>query len=279
MALIALIRGGGDLGSGVALRLRRAGLRVVITELLDPLVVRRTVSFAQAVYDGTATVEGETARLVASMKEAILVLKNGEIPVSVDPDCKLLEELKFNSSQDVRIVLIDARMTKRGSDLGIGAADLVIGLGPGFIAGENCHAVIETHRGHFLGRVLWQGSPETDTGVPEGFGGSFRDRVLRAPAEGIFRSPRQIGDHLEPGELIAVVGEKPLVAPFAGVLRGLLSPGRRVSLGLKVGDLDPRDDPRLCTFVSEKSLAVGGGVLEAILSSPNLRSHLWTGLN
>jgi xanthine dehydrogenase accessory factor len=278
MALIALIRGGGDLASGVALRLRRAGLRVVITELPNPLVVRRMVSFAQAVFDGSYSVEGETARLVTTLKETLAALKNDNIPLLVDPECRVLGELKNYRELALKIVLVDARMTKRAPELGIDVADLMIGLGPGFVAGENCHAVIETNRGPFLGRVIWRGSPEVDTALPEGFGDLFRDRVLRAPADGIFRPVRRIGDHLVPGDLIAEVNGKPLTAPFTGVLRGLLFPGLQVNEGVKVGDLDPRDDPRLCTMVSDKSLAVGGGVLEAILSSWDLRGLLWNEL-
>jgi xanthine dehydrogenase accessory factor len=166
-------------------------------------------------------------------------------------------------------------MKKRSPSLGIDVAPLVIGLGPGFIAGENCHAVIETNRGHFLGRVIWVGSALPDTGVPEGFGEKYHKRVLRAPAYGEFKPLRVIGDRLKPGDLVAEVSGQPINAPFKGVLRGLLYPGLYVQEGFKVGDLDPRDDPRYCEFVSDKSLAVGGGVLEAILSNSELRNSVW----
>jgi xanthine dehydrogenase accessory factor len=276
MKTITLIRGGGDIASGVALRLHRAGLRVVVTELANPLVVRRMAAFAQAVYDGNFTLEGVTARLIPNLIQVTTVFEAGEIPILIDPDCKLLDNLMQGLSMGSQLILIDGRMTKRVPDLGIDAADLVIGLGPGFVAGENCHAAIETNRGHFMGRVLWQGSPEINTGIPEGVNGKLRERVLRAPASGVFETKRQICDRLIQGDLIAQVAGLPIHAPFSGVLRGLLYPGLTVSEGLKVGDLDPRDDPQLCSLVSDKSLAVGGGVLEAILAYPAFRDHLWS---
>jgi xanthine dehydrogenase accessory factor len=155
------------------------------------------------------------------------------------------------------------------------AADLVIGLGPGYIAGENCHAVIETNRGHTLGRVIWEGAPQPDTGIPESVALHGLERVLRAPEDGPLEAYVQIGNHLEPGQLIAKVSGQSVLAPFRGVLRGLMYPGVHVWKGLKIGDIDPRDDAIYCRLVSDKSLAVGGGVLEAILSRPPLRPHLW----
>jgi xanthine dehydrogenase accessory factor len=148
-------------------------------------------------------------------------------------------------------------------------------MGPGFVAGQNCHAVIETHRGHCLGRVIWQGAPETDTGQPDAVVGRSSERVLRAPADGELVALAEIGDHLQAGQAVAQVAGLPVFAPFRGVLRGLIHPGLNVTRGLKIGDVDPRDDPRYCRLVSDKSLAVGGGVLEAILSLPALRPHLW----
>jgi xanthine dehydrogenase accessory factor len=172
-------------------------------------------------------------------------------------------------------VLVDARMTKRPPERDAPDADLVIGLGPGFRAGENCHAVIETNRGHCMGRVIWHGAAEEDTGVPEHVVNQGVRRVLRAPADGFLEAQAQIGDHLEPGQLVAKIEGHHLRAPFRGVLRGLLYPGLRVVQGMKVGDVDPRDNPAYVRLVSDKSLAVGGGVLEAILSRPELRPCLW----
>jgi xanthine dehydrogenase accessory factor len=282
MSITVLLRGGGDLASGVALRLYRAGLPVIITELPQPLVVRRLVSFAEAIYRGEFTVEGATARRAEGLAEARKVLKAGKIPILVDPECEILQSiykeehlLGIAGHVSRHIVLVDGRMTKRSPRLELAAASLVIGLGPGFVAGENCDLAIETKRGHFLGRVIRQGSPEADTGIPESVAERQAERVLRAPVGGLFKAHADICDHVEPGQLIGEVDGQPILAPFRGVLRGLLQDGMPVSRGLKIGDLDPREDPRFCVTVSDKSLAIGGGVLEAILSRPDLRPHLW----
>jgi xanthine dehydrogenase accessory factor len=167
-------------------------------------------------------------------------------------------------------------MTKRPPDLSMDVAPLVIGLGPGFVAGTNCHAAIETNRGHFLGRVIWDGAPEADTGIPGAVAKHQNDRVLRAPANGIFQTRVEIGERVQQELVIAEVAGQKLVAPFDGILRGLLHDGLQVQQGLKVGDIDPRDDPRYATQVSEKSLAIGGGVLEALLTRPEIRERLWS---
>jgi xanthine dehydrogenase accessory factor len=265
---IILLRGGGDLASGTALRLFRAGLHLVITELPQPLAVRRTVSFAQVVYSRQIVVEGVTARLALDSDHARRLLGEGVLPVLVDPLAGSRKNLD-------PVVLIDGRMTKCPSDLGKDSARLVIGLGPGFIAGVDCHAVIETRRGPNLGRVIWDGPAEADTGVPDAVADQQAERVLRSPADGILITHAQIGDHLTAGQVVAEVAGQPVMATFSGVLRGLLMNGLVVAHGLKIGDVDPRDDPRLCHFVSDKSLAVGGGVLEAVLSRPDVRSQIW----
>jgi xanthine dehydrogenase accessory factor len=284
MAALVVLRGGGDLASGVALRLHRAGLRLLITELSQPLVVRRLVSFAEAVYAGQAQVEGVTARLAKDLREAASFFELGIIPVLVDPQTAVLHTLRARVQPGVTggklageplVILVDARMTKGPPEYGKEVASLVIGLGPGFVAGENCHAVIETNRGHSLGRVLWQGPAERDTGIPEAVAERRAERVLRAPVDGQLKTCVEICSHLEPGQLIAEVAGQPVLAPFHGVLRGLLHPGLVVRAGMKIGDVDPRSDPRYCWMVSDKSLAVGGGVLEAILSRPRLRPYLW----
>lgn len=268
MAAIVLIRGGGDLASGVALRLHRAGLRIAILELEQPLVVRRLAAFAEAVYAGEITVEGLTARRAASAEAAKDIIAAGDIPVLVDPHTTAL------SSFDP-LILVDARMTKQPPDLSINAAELVIGLGPGFVASANCHAVVETMRGHSLGRVIWQGAALPNTGLPDTVSGRAAERVLRAPAAGILQAHAAIGDWLESGVLVASVSGQQVRAPFSGVLRGLLHPGLSVQPGMKIGDLDPRADPSYCSLVSDKALAIGGGVLEAILARPEIRARLW----
>jgi xanthine dehydrogenase accessory factor len=270
--MIVLIRGGGDLASGVALRLYKAGIRVVVTEVPQPLAVRRLVSFSEAVYAGESSVEGVTARRVTDPSDTLRVLQvlsKGHIPVLIDPEGLSIKHLHPH-------VVVDARMTKQRAPLIESAVKLIIGLGPGFVAGENCHVVVETNRGHMLGRVIWKGAPEPDTGEPDAVASHRNDRVLRAPTEGELVTHAEICDHLEPGQLVAEVDGQPVQAPFKGVLRGLLHPGVHVTPGLKVGDIDPRDDSRFCTLVSDKSLAIAGGVMEAILSRTELRPHLWT---
>jgi xanthine dehydrogenase accessory factor len=253
----------------VAARLYRTGFHVLISELPQPLVVRRLVSFAEAVYAGKAQVEEITGRLVGGLDEAAKVLEEGIIPVMVDPELRMLAG--FNP-----LVLVDARMIKRPPEIGMESAEMVIGLGPGFIAGENCHAVIETIRGHDMGRVIWQGETAENTGVPEAVLKKQGERVLRAPASGELIAHAHICDHLEQGAPIAEVGGITVTAPFKGVLRGLVHPGVPVKKGMKIGDLDPRDEHRYCVTISDKSLAIGGGVLEAVLSFPNLREKIFS---
>jgi len=265
MTALILIRGGGDLASGVALRLHRAGLKVLISELPNPLAVRRMVSFAEAVYEGAINVENVIGRLV-KWEQVQFSLEAGEIPIIVDPDATILIDSRFSIP-----VVIDGRMTKQTPlPLPMDVA-LHIGLGPGFLAGGNCHAVVETRRGHTLGRVYWNGSSQPDSGQPEG----DPRRVLRAPANGIFEGLVEIGEHVEAGQIVADVAGNPIRAPFPGVVRGLIHSGLPVSTGLKVGDIDARNEREACFLVSDKALAIGGGVLEAILSREDLRTNLW----
>lgn len=282
MASILIIRGGGDLATGVAHRLIHSGIRVVITELPQPLAVRRTVSFAEAIYTGQFDVEGITARCVDDPSDTLKILSilgKGQVPVIVDPQCTSAKTLRPS-------VIVDGRMTKQPPSPIDYIPQLYIGLGPGFIGGKNCQVVVETRRGHTLGRVYWNGGPEPDTGNPEG----DHDRVLRAPMDGIFSSHKQIGDHCEEGEIIAEIeptsvtspptnqkSQNMLVkSPLDGILRGLLHPGLKVFSGMKIGDIDPRNDPSACRLISDKALSIGGAVLEAVLSRPEIRSTLWT---
>jgi xanthine dehydrogenase accessory factor len=264
MTDLIVLRGGGDLASGVALRLHRAGFQIVILELEKPLAVRRTVSFSEAVYEGAQTVEGATARL-ASPDQIQVTLETGDIPVLIDPQANILRNSFITSPQSTFVV--DARLLKTEPEkLGVNIP-LHIGLGPGFTAGENCHAVIETRRGHTLGRVFWSGSTQADSGKPEG----DPRRVLRAPCDGTLIAHAGIGDQLEEGQLIAEVvpedgsGNQQILSPFQGLLRGLIRPGIKVTKDLKIGDVDQRNIPAMCSLVSDKALSVGGGVLEALL--------------
>jgi len=301
-----LVRGGGDLATGVALRLHRAGIKVLIAELAQPLAVRRTVSFSEAVYDGRQTVEGVTAKLIEANQ--LPAWEDADfIPVIVDPDTSILVDQDF-------VVVIDARLIKTSSNPLPKEVPLHIGLGPGFHAGRNCHAVIETHRSHTLGRVHWTGTTQPDSGEPEG----DPRRVLRAPMDGVVTGLKKIGAHVEEGEVIAEIqndvilrersdrrisdntnetlrrlvsvrgvtgattrppaaqSDIKIISPFAGVLRGLIRDGLQVTKGTKIGDVDARDDASACFLVSDKSLAIGGGALEAVLSKAEIRKKLYS---
>lgn len=259
MSLKILVRGGGDLASGVIARCYRAGWSVLVTELPQPLSVRRLVSFSQAIYSGSIEIEGIPARRCDSLSEALDLASQKVIPVMVDPDCTSMDDFLPD-------VVVDARMTKRPPESARWSNHFTIGLGPGFSAGESCHAVIETVRGPRLGRVIWQGMAENNTGIPDSVGLYREERVLRAPCDGELTCLAEIGDVVEIDQPIARVGDAVVKAPFKGVLRGLLVQGLLVTRHLKIGDLDPRCDPELSRLISDKALAIGGGVLEAILT-------------
>lgn len=263
-----VVRGGGDLASGVIYRLHRAGFPVVVAELATPLLVRRAVSYGEAVYSGQVEIEGIQAQRVSSVEAIQASLLQLVIPVVVDPEGDIIRQLK-------PAVIIDARMTKVNLGTTINDAPLVIGLGPGFTAGVDCHAVIETNRGHHLGRVIYRGSAEPDTGVPGDIQNQTHSRVLRAPADGHVQPHHvTIGDTIEAGQLIATVGGQAVIAPFKGVLRGLIHEQVQVFAGMKIGDLDPRTKRENCFSISDKSLSIGGGVLEAVFSADSIRPHL-----
>jgi xanthine dehydrogenase accessory factor len=251
----------------VALRLYRAGIKVVITELEQPLAVRRTVSFGEAIYEGVHTIEGITARRVEA-GQVFAALEGQEIPVVVDPDANILLFAFYFP------IVIDARLLKAAPHPLPVNVPLHIGLGPGFHAGVNCDAAIETRRSHTLGRVYWEGATQPDSGQPEG----DPRRVLRAPVNGVLRAKAKIGDHIEAGQVVASVRdhmEHPVTSPLSGVLRGLIRERMQVTRGLKIGDVDPRNDASACFLVSDKALAIGGGALEAILTRQEIREKLW----
>ena len=256
--MLALIRGAGDLATGIALRLWRSGIRVVLTDLERPTAIRRTVAFSEAIVYGETTVEDVTARLAANADEARALLAQGIVPVLADPGCACREALAPDA-------LVDAILAKRNLGTRITDAPVVVGVGPGFTAGEDCHAVIETMRGHTLGRVIYSGSALPNTNIPGLIGGFAGERVLRAPCDGIFTAVHRIGDTVEEGETIGFVEGQPMKCTISGVLRGVLDDGVPVNKGMKSGDVDPRCKPEYCTTISDKALAVGGGVVEAVL--------------
>jgi xanthine dehydrogenase accessory factor len=227
-----------------------------MTELARPTVVRRTVAFAEAVYDGRAVVEGVCAVRVEGGEEIATVLRRGELPVLVDPRAEVRETLRPD-------LVVDAIMAKRNTGTRIGDAPSVVALGPGFVAGRDVHAVVETRRGHTLGRVITEGTAIANTGVPGDVGGAAAERVVRAPVDGVFRGSSEIGEHVVCDQTLGRVDEVEVVAALDGVVRGLLRSGLPVTQGYKLGDIDPRATPEHCHLVSDKSLAVAGGVLEA----------------
>lgn len=253
-----VIRGGGDIATGVAWRLYQARFPVFITEIARPLAVRRKVCFCEAVWDGTAEVEGVRACRAETPEEARSIQSGGEIPVLVDPDLERLPPLAPD-------VLVDATLAKRNLGVTMDMAPLVIGLGPGFTAGEDVHRVVETKRGHNLGRVIADGRAAPDTGIPGNIGGYAIERVLRSPSDGVFSTLVELGTLVAPGEVVAEVEGQAVRTEIAGMVRGLIRPGIPVSKGMKVGDVDPRGKDAFLDTISDKALAVAGGVLEAVL--------------
>jgi xanthine dehydrogenase accessory factor len=287
---LVILRGGGDLATGVAYRLHKAGFPLVVLELPQPLVVRRRVALATAVLEGEIQIEDLCGKLVSTAAEALELVGRGIIPVLVSPKLPhsllagrqrsklVLSEVEGRAEEiipsplkgeglgeRVSTIIVDARLAKRNIDTRIDQASLVVALGPGFTAGVDCHAVIETMRGHRLGRVIWQGAALPDTGTPGLVAGKGVERVLRAPVAGVVSWRREIGDEVQEGEWLGDVDGQAVYAPFDGVVRGLIAPGTAVRARLKIGDLDARNDVDACFTISDKALAIGGGVLEAVL--------------
>ncbi|MFN0150029.1 MAG: selenium-dependent molybdenum cofactor biosynthesis protein YqeB [bacterium] len=257
---LVFVRGGGDLGSGVAHRLRVSGFRVVILDVAAPTLVRHTVSFATAIFTGSHEVEGLIARRVDPADDDAAIARTlaaGEIPVLVDPDALAMRRLR-------PAVVVDAILAKRPGSSRIADAPLVIALGPGHVAGRDAHAVIETHRGHRLGRVITSGAAAENTGTPGEIGGAAEERVLRAPASGVFRGAVRVGERVLCGAVVGRIDGHDVAARTDGILRGLLWDGVAVRAGMKLGDVDPRADAHAIREISDKSRAVAGGVLEAI---------------
>lgn len=257
--MLAVIKGAGDIASGIALRLHRAKFDVIMTEIDSPTAIRRTVCFSEAVYKKEYTVEDVKAVLASSVSDAKDIISQGDIAVIVDEKASCIRELKPD-------FVIDAILAKKNLGTNINDAYAVIGVGPGFTAGEDCHAVVETMRGHYLGRVYYSGSAAENTGIPGNIDGHTTDRIIRAPHYGVFNPIYEIGDTVEQGEVVACVDSTPVVCLVSGVLRGILPKGTLVTPNMKSGDVDPRGNVEHCYTVSDKALSVGGGVLEACLN-------------
>lgn len=253
---LVVVRGGGDLATGAVFRLHRAGFPAVVLELAEPLTVRRTVAFSSAVDAGRVDVEGVTARRVDTIEAATRAARDGTVTVLVSPSLP-----GIGAS-----VVVDARMAKHSADTTRRDAPLVLALGPGFTAGVDCDAVVETMRGPRLGRVIWNGAAAPNTGVPGTIGGRSAERVLRTDTGGRVSWEVEIGDLVQAGQGMGAVDGAPIVTSIDGVARGLIAPGREVEPGTKIGDVDPRGDRTACFEISDKALAVGGGVVEAVLT-------------
>ena len=257
---LVIVRGAGDLATGVIIRLHRAGFRVVALETARPSAIRRTVSLAEAMYDGTAEVEGILARRCSEVPARWA--PGDPVVLLEDPDCALLTQL---SAHLAPAALVDAIIAKRNLGTRMDMAPLVVALGPGFEAGRDAHAVVETNRGHDLGRVLLEGRAEADTGVPGLIAGHGLERVIHAPVEGRVEPLCAIGDTVAEGDPILALGGVTVRTSLGGVVRGLIRPGFQARVGLKVADIDPRCVREHCFTVSDKARAIAGGVLEAIL--------------
>jgi xanthine dehydrogenase accessory factor len=260
--ILAVIRGGGDLATGVAVRLFRAGFKIIILEIERPTVIRLAVSFARTVYESKAVIEGIEGFLVSSCKEAQNIINQRKIAVLIDSEGNYIDKLNPT-------ILIDAILAKRNLGTGKEQAPLVIGLGPGFTAGKEVDAVVETKRGHYLGRVIYQGKAELDTGIPGEIKGESIRRLLKSPADGEIMPLHKIGDLVKLDEVVAEVAGVPLKAEISGVLRGLIYIRTQVTRGMKVGDIDPRGIKDHCFTVSDKARSIGGGVLEIICTYLN----------
>lgn len=260
---IVVIRSAGEMASGVAWRLFMANIRrICMIDLDAPLCVRRTVAFCRALEERQASVEGVTASEVRCADDLRAAWRAQRIAVVRANDWNEMRGIAPD-------VLVDAILAKRNVATTIADAPLVIGLGPGFVAGVDSHLVIETNRGHDLGRIIEHGGTEPNTGIPGDIAGYTIERLLRAPCDGRFASERAIGDRLAKGETVGTVGGVAVVAGVDGVLRGLIRPGTMVTKGLKLGDVDPRCRPEHCHTLSDKARALGGGVLEAVMRSAN----------
>ena len=256
---LVLVRGAGDIATGTIQKLVRAGFLVLATETDRPSAIRRQVALSEAVYEGSFTVEDITAVRVKSMEEAYSVMNSGQVAIMVDPSCQLLTVVQ-------PFAVIDAVLAKKNLGTIREMAPITIALGPGFIAGEDVDVVIETMRGHNLGRLIRQGSALPNTGVPGIIEGMGQERVIHAPVAGIITIKAAISDAIEKGQIIADIDGHPVIASMDGILRGLIRDGFKVSQGLKIADIDPRDSEKEnCFTISDKARCIGGSVLEAIL--------------
>lgn len=254
---LVIVRGAGDLATGILYTLYHFGYAVAATELEYPSSIRRTVSFSEAVYEGRYTVENVTAVRCDNPLDMNSILEEGSIPVLIDPDGKYIWEIKPD-------IVVDAMLAKKNLGTAMDMAKIVIGAGPGFIAGQDVHAVVETKRGHNLGRVILSGQAAADTGIPGTIAGYSKERVIYSPKAGKIRNIKKIGDFIRAGEAIATVDGDGVASNINGTLRGLIRDGYIVTKDFKIADVDPRDVYGHCFTISDKARMVGFGTLYAI---------------
>lgn len=255
---IIIVRGGGDIASGTINRLHNMGFRVLVLEISKPNFIRRKVCYGEAVYEGEFSLEGTVSKLACSLEEIYSIWEEKKIPVYIDPEMKILEKL----SPDV---IIDGILAKKNLGMSKELAPVTIGLGPGFEAGKNVHAVIETNRGHNLGRIIYEGKAAENTGIPGIIQGYGKERVIYASAEGILKTVHDIGDVVQKDEIIAYIGTEPVKASLTGLIRGMIREGSFVKKGLKISDIDPREDQlENCYTISDKARTISGGAVEAV---------------
>lgn len=251
-----LVKGAGDLATGIAYEFWLAGHEILMTEIGVPLTVRRMVAFSRAVYEGEAQVEKAKGILVRNLEEALAVISEGQIAVAVDDKAKIREGYRPD-------ILIDGIMAKKNTGTCKNDAPLVIGIGPGFTAGTDCHYVIETQRGPSLGNVIREGSAIPNTGIPGEIAGYTMERLIRASASGTMEPKAQIGELVKKGQVVAMTGGIPVYARMSGIVRGMLQEGVQVEKGLKIGDIDARENREYCYTISDKARKIGRGALEA----------------
>ena len=261
--MMIIIKGAGDLATGIAYRLKKSGFNIVMTEINNPTTVRRTVAFSQAIFDNEIIIEGIKGVKVNNINEVYKEIDKGNIPIIIDEKAEIIKELKPD-------VVVDAIIAKKNLGTSIDDAPIVIGVGPGFKAKVDCHLVVETKRGHYLGKVIEEGSAIPNTGVPGNIGGYTKERIIRATSSGRIKPVAKIGDFVKKGDIVAYIDGVEVLAQIDGIVRGMLQEGIEVFEGMKSGDIDPRCEKDHCFTISDKARSIGGGVLEAIMYMKNV---------
>ena len=265
--MMVLIKGAGDLATGIAYRLKKSGFDIVMTEIHKPTTVRRTVAFSQAVFDNEIVIEGIKGVKVNNINEIYEEIREGNIPIIIDEKAEIIKELRPD-------VVVDSIIAKKNLGTSIEDAPIVIGVGPGFEAKVDCHLVVETKRGHYLGKVIEEGIAIPNTGVPGNIGGYTKERIIRASSNGKIKPVVAIGDFIKKGDIVAYIDGIEVLAEIDGIVRGMLQEGIEVFKGMKSGDIDPRCEKDHCFTISDKARSIGGGVLEAIMYMSNNNLNL-----